>query len=56
MEISDIVKANTINLLSLKLFLTPRYPMKSLHHINHQQYYRISIMTQFSIEIDEAGT
>jgi len=54
--VSDLVKGNKISLLSMKLTLTPNYPVKSVYGDNHQQYYRIALRSRQTMLIDSEGT
>jgi hypothetical protein len=56
LELSDLVKSNSLTLLSTSFTLTPAFPIKVCSRNSHQKYYRISIMGRFTIEIDSSGT
>lgn len=56
LELSDLVKSNSLNLLSTSFTLTPAFPLKAVSRGSGQKYYLIGIMRKFVINIDAAGT
>lgn len=49
LELSDLVKSNSLTLLSTSFTLTPAFPVKASTCGSSQKYYRFSIMNRFSI-------